>query len=337
MDSRHVLLTGGSGFIASHILDTLLARQYYVTATVRSEEKGLRIRSAYPEDLRSRLSFVVVKDIVQEGAFDEAVRCHPFKYVIHTACPFHFNVTDPMNDFINPAVQGTTGILKSVREYAPLVERVVLLSSSATIINPFNHSEVYDESVYGETSWEEAMNPRLAYRSSKIYAEKAAFEFMLAEKKPAFDLVVLNPPLVFGPAPRHLTTLDSLNTSNQRIRDTFLGHFRDGLPPTGPVYIFCDVRDVAEAHVRALEVPEASGQRFFIVGGYFTTKRIADVIRASHSEMAGRLPPESAPDDMPSDAYGWDNSKSRQVLGIEYRDLKTCVDDAVDSFVKLAK
>ncbi|KAI2602597.1 putative NAD dependent epimerase/dehydratase [Hypoxylon sp. NC1633] len=274
--------------------------------------------------------------MVQDGAFDEAVRCHPFKYVIHTACPYHFNVTDPINDFINPAVQGTTGILKSVKEYAPLVERVVLLSSTATIMNPFNHAKVYDESVYGETTWEEAMSPRLAYRASKIYAEKAAFDFVSAEK-PAFDLVVLNPPLVFGPAQRHLTSLDSLNTSNHRIRDMVLGQFRDGLPPTGPVYLFADVRDVAEAHVRALEVSEAAGQRFMVAGGHFSNKRIVDVIRASYPDMAGRLPAKGAPEDMPSDVYGFDNSKARKVLGMEFRDLKTCVNDSVESFVGLVK
>ncbi|KAI4859092.1 putative NAD dependent epimerase/dehydratase [Hypoxylon rubiginosum] len=335
MDIPHVLLTGGSGFIASHILDTLLARQYHVTVTVRSEVKGLKIRAAYPENVRERLSFVAVEDIVREGAFDEAVRCHPFKYVIHTACPYHLNVTDPLNDFINPAIQGTTGILKSVKDYAPLVERVVLLSSSATIFNPFSHAKVYDESVYGETTWEEAMSVRLAYRAAKIYAEKAAFDFMSAEKT-LFDLVVLNPPLVFGPAPRHLTTLESLNTSNHRIRNLIMGEYRDNLPPAG-LFIFCDVRDVAEAHARALEVPEASGQRFFLVGGYFSNKRIADVIRASHPEMDGRLPSESTPDDMPADVYGWDNSKSCKMLGMEYRDLKTCVDDSVDSFMRIGK
>ncbi len=89
--------------------------------------------------------------------------------MIHTASPYHFNITDPVNDFINPAVRGTTGILTSVREFAPLVERVVLLSSSATIFNPFNHAKVYDETVYVVTTWEEAMNPRLAYRASKVH------------------------------------------------------------------------------------------------------------------------------------------------------------------------
>lgn len=167
----------------------------------------------------------------------------------------------------------------------------------------------------------------------KIYAERAAWDF-ISNQRPPFDLVVLNPPLVFGPAPRHLASLDELNTSNHRIRDMLLGKFREGIPPTGPVYIFADVRDVAEAHVRAIEVVEAGGQRFLTVGGYFSNKRIADVIREVCPDAGGRLP-RDVPDDFPADVYGWDNSKSREVLGLQYRDLKTCVSDTVESLMRL--
>jgi nucleoside-diphosphate-sugar epimerase len=149
--------------------------------------------------------------------------------------------------------------------------------------------------------------------------------------------VVLNPPLVFGQAPGHLVTLQSLNTSNQRIKGMIKGEFVEGLPPTGPVFIFCDARDVAEAHVRALEVPEAAGQRFFLVGGYFSNRRIAQVIKESHPELHKKLPPETAPDDMPPNVYGWDSSKAQKVLGLEYRDLKTCIDDTVNSIIKIAE
>ncbi|KAJ9148363.1 NAD-dependent epimerase/dehydratase [Pleurostoma richardsiae] len=334
MDSPRVLLTGGNGFIASHILDALLQRTFSVTVTVRSADKGWQLLSAYPDATPARLAFNVVEDIVRDGAFDEAVASERFDYVIHTACPYHFNITNPVVDFIDPAVKGTVGILKSVKDHAPTVTRFVLLSSSATILNPFNHSKVYDESVFGETTWEEAINPRLCYRAAKIFSEKAAFDFM-DSYNPSFDLVVLNPPLVFGPAPRHLKSLDSLNTSNQRIRDLVLGKFQEVLPPTGPVYIFCDVRDVAEAHVQALQTPEAGGQRFFIVGGYFSNKKIVDLIRQLRPDLSHRLPAKETQDDMPQDVYGWDNSKSRKVLNLSYRDLETCVNDALQSFSKI--
>jgi nucleoside-diphosphate-sugar epimerase len=101
------------------------------------------------------------------------VNVEAFEYVIHTACPYHFNFNDPVTDFIKPAVKGTTGLLQAVKHHAPGVKRIVLLSSSATILNPFNHSKIYDESIQGVTTWEEAMKPNLAYRASKVNISEA--------------------------------------------------------------------------------------------------------------------------------------------------------------------
>jgi nucleoside-diphosphate-sugar epimerase len=56
-------------------------------------------------------------------------------YIIHVASPFHFNVTDYNKDFYEPAIKGTTGILKeAIKEKS--VKRVVITSSIAALINP---------------------------------------------------------------------------------------------------------------------------------------------------------------------------------------------------------
>lgn len=90
-----VLLTGGSGFIAAHVLDILLKHGHRVVTTVRSQEKADKIRQAHSSYGKDKLDFAIVEDIAQENAFDKAVVSDPpFEAVIHTASPFHFNVTD---------------------------------------------------------------------------------------------------------------------------------------------------------------------------------------------------------------------------------------------------
>lgn len=90
-----VLLTGGSGFIAAHVLDILLQHGHSVVTTVRSQEKANKIKEAHSKYGKDKLDFAIVEDIAQEGAFDKAVVSDPpFEAVIHTASPFHFNVTD---------------------------------------------------------------------------------------------------------------------------------------------------------------------------------------------------------------------------------------------------
>lgn len=92
----------------------------------------------------------------------------PFDYVLHTASPFHLNVKDPVKDFLDPAIKGTTGILHAVKKYAPSVKRVVVTSSFAAIINVAEHKPLYDESSWNPVTWEEAMDHSQVYRASKV-------------------------------------------------------------------------------------------------------------------------------------------------------------------------
>lgn len=169
----------------------------------------------------------------------------------------------------------------------------------------------------------------------QVLAEKAAWEFITTEK-PNFDLATICNTYTFGPVQRQLPTLDAINTSNLRIRDLAQGKMREKLEPTAPVFTFVDVRDVALAHVRAIQKPQAGGKRFYVVGGYFSNKRLADVMRAAgFPELEGRLPTEGvAVDDFPDDVYGFDNTRSREVLGIEYRGLEESVVDTVRSILE---
>ncbi|KAI1343530.1 ketoreductase [Xylariaceae sp. FL0016] len=336
MDDRKqdkVLLTGkigGSGFIASHVLDALLDAGYSVVVTARSEDKGQRIvDSVKPKPL----SYAVVDDIAKDGAFDAVLQSEgPFAYAVHTASPYYLNPTN-VNEFLDPAIKGTTGLLKSIKKHAPTIKRVVITSSSAAILNPGNHAKVYDETVWATTTWEEAKDPKKAYKASKVFSEKAAWAFV-EEEKPNFNLATINCTYVFGPIQRKLPSLDAMNTSNHRIRDMVQGKMRDSLPPTAPVFTFVDVRDVATAHLQAMRLPEAGGHRFYIVGGHFSNKRIADAIRASFPRLADRLPAEAdTADDVPDDVYQFDNGKSRRVLGLEYTSLEKSVVDTVQSIL----
>ena len=92
-----------------------------------------------------------------------------------------------------------------------------------------------------------------------------------------------------------------------------------------------DVRDLALAHVRAIEVPQAAGQRFFVTAGYFANKEIADIVRDNYPDLASSLPPKDYPSDMPEGIYKIDNSRSKKILGLHYRPLKDSIVDLVKS------
>ncbi|RMX90437.1 hypothetical protein D0868_14507 [Hortaea werneckii] len=331
-----VLLTGGSGFIAAHVLDILLQHGHSVVTTVRSQDKAKKIADNHAQYGPDKLSFAIVEDIAKEGAFDQAVVSDPpFETVIHTASPFHFNVTDVQKELLDPAIIGTTGILKSIKKSAPSVKRVVITSSFASIINPYKGS--WPEHTYTETDWnpitqQQAIeNPANGYRASKTFAERAAWEF-LEKEKPNFSIATMCPPLVLGPIVHYLNSLDALNTSNQRVRDIMMGKAKDEIPPTG-TFIWVDVRDLALCHVLAMEKEGAANKRFFITTGYFSNKEIAEIIGKNFPQYKEGLPSASTPGGgYPEEGvYKIDNSNVVNTLGVKFRPLEESIVDTVKS------
>ncbi|KAM5380120.1 hypothetical protein ACJZ2D_003767 [Fusarium nematophilum] len=331
-----VLLTGGSGFIATHILQQLLEHGHSVVTTVRSNDKAEDIKKDFPNLGPERLDFVIVPDVAQPHAFDAAlVSDPPIEAVIHTASPFHFNVTDIKKDLLDPAIMGTTGILKAIVENAPRVKRVVITSSFGSMMD--RSKGFWPEHTYSDADWcpltpEEALqDPGAGYQASKTFAEKAAWEF-LENEKPAFTLSTILPPLVFGPVSQRVTSVNSLNTSNQFVYGFVAGPAKDEIPPTiNP--IFADVRDVAFAHVAAMEKPEAANKRFFITGGYSSNREIVDIIRKNFPQYKSQLSPESAKGgELPDPVFKFDNQPSKEILALQYKTLEECITDTVRSF-----
>ena len=242
-----------------------------------------------------------------------------------------------LKQLLDPAIIGTTGILKSIKAFAPSVKRVVITSSFAAIINPFkglNPGHTYSEADWNPLTLEDALKDSSAgYRASKTFAEKAAWDFVKNES-PNFDVATVNPPLVFGPIVHYLNSLSALNTSNERVRDAIQGKWKDGVAPSG-VYLWVDVRDVAAAHVEAAERPEAGGKRFFTTAGYFSNSEVNKILRDNFPEYKDVLPEPGSEltkaGDKPAELYSYDNNRTIDVLGIKYISLEQSVKDLVKS------
>lgn len=328
-----VLLTGGTGFLGAHCVDALLQRNHTIVFTTRSREKGNYILANHPNS--KGLSYVVVEDIARDNAFDNAVQSDPpFEAVIHTASPYHFSFTDAKKEMFDPVVLGTTGLLKSLQQYAPAVKRVAITSSFAAMVNVKSHPKVYDGSTWNDVTLDEVLHTDkfTAWRGSKTFAERAAWDFVENEK-PNFQVSSINPPLMFGPLRQPFGSVDTVNQSVERIRDMIQGKMKDKLAPTG-IYIWTDVRDVALANVLAIEVSKAAGKRFLCTAGFYTNAGIADVIKKNFPQLKDKLPDSYERDfDMNNKPYDIDNSQSKTALGLEYRSLEQSITDSVDSLL----
>jgi len=267
-----VLVTGGSGFIASWCIVALLRRGYRVRTTVRSAAKQAAVRAAIVATGTSveALTFAIA-DLTGDAGWDAAMSgC---AYVLHVASPLGGS-----HDLLEPARDGTLRVLRAAVDAG--AKRVVMTSAAAAARLPREATGIADETV-----WSDPADPRFdAYRRSKILAERAAWDLIAG--KP-IELTTILPGAVFGPA-----LLDGQHGSLQIIR-----RMLDGALPGVPRLAFwiVDVRDLAELHVRAMIEPRAAGERFLGTGELMWMMDIATTLRARLGARGAKVPTRQLP------------------------------------------
>lgn len=342
MSSVHkkVFLTGATGFLASHVLELLVARGYNVKVSVRSQDKADYILSKYSG---KPVEAVIVPDIQEEHAFDAVLQGDKdITAVLHTASPFFTAKTDPFKELLDPAIKGTTNVLKAIKQYAPQVSQVIVTSSYAAIVNIDKQNDptfVHDESTWSNLTWEQATTDLASsYRGSKKFAEKAFWDF-IEQEKPNFTGTTVNPPLIYGPLLQKVDSIDKINTSSKVVYDIL--HSKEAPNPLvySEVLIpWVDVRDVALAHVVPLEKPaEAAGRRLFTAPGYSSGQDILDIANENFPELKGKIPvgkPGTGQRNV--DKYTkLDISKTTDFLGIKYITLEKSIVDTIKTLLDI--
>ncbi|KAG5238463.1 cinnamoyl-CoA reductase family protein [Salix suchowensis] len=311
-DGKVVCVTGGSGYIASWLVKLLLQRGYTVKTTVRDPYDPKKTEHLLALDGAKERLHLFKADLLEEGAFDPAV--DGCEGVFHTASPVSLSPTDdPQVDLIDPALKGTLNVLRSCAKVHS-IRRVVLTSSIAACIysgKPLDHDVVIDE------TWHS--NPAICkelkawYPLSKTLAEEAAWSFA---KENATDLVVMNPSFVIGPLLQ-----PTLNLTVEMILNLVNG------AETYPNGYYCcmDVRDLANAHIQAFEIPSASGR----YGLSANVTAFSEVLKIIHENYPTLRLPEKSEESMYK-PYQVSKEKA-ETLGISFTPLDLTLVDTIES------
>ncbi|KMT14528.1 hypothetical protein BVRB_4g072980 [Beta vulgaris subsp. vulgaris] len=312
-----VCVTGASGYIASWLVKLLLNHGYTVHATVRDLNDPEKVEHLMAlEGAKERLHLFKA-DLLEEGSFDSAIDgCYG---VFHTASPVIFNVKDPQADqVLDPAIKGTINVLTACKR-AQTVKRVVYTSSVATVLFsgiPVAPDVVVDETWFSKTQFSDVYPEMKWYVTSKILAEEAAWKFA---KENELDLVAINPGMVIGPM-----LSSKLNESVAVIFILVNGaqtYMNVALP-------WVHIQDVAEAHIRAYELPSANG-RYCLVESVVHHSEIVEMLRDLYPTL--QLPNKCADDGPPAKTYQFSKTKAES-LGIHYIPMKINIKDTVESF-----
>ncbi|KAK6459515.1 protein induced by osmotic stress [Scheffersomyces xylosifermentans] len=326
-----VFVSGATGFLAQQIITLLIAKDYKVVGSVRSSEKGEKLKKAYGTNFQ----YEVIPVLEKQGAFDEALKNHPEVTVfLHTASPATFSAEDNEKEILIPAINGTKYVLESIAKVAPQIKRVVYTSSVVAIATPEQLGDPtfeVSETVFNPLTYEDGKsNSLLAYFASKTLAEKAAWDFVKTNK-PSFTLSTVNPTYIFGPQAQDEDAKGDLNLTAEIVGGVYRLKKDDAIPEYSGQFV--DVRDVAKAHLIAFEKDEAKGQRIITYSGLFSSQIILNIIRKNFPDLRDRLPVGDA-ENVKVTASKINDAKSRKILGYEPISLEDSVVAAIKQIIR---
>jgi len=335
-----VLVTGATGYVAGWIVKNLLDKGITVHAAIR--DVGNKSKRLHLDKIANKLNGNIKyfeADLLSHGSYKEAMdRC---ELVFHTASPFFLDSKDAQKELIEPALDGTRNVLDSANK-TPSVKRVVLTSSVAAIYGDTIDSKNVPEGIFDESMWNTSSSPTMSeYSYSKTIAEKEAWKICGEQNR--WDLVVINPSLVLGPALNPHSEFESKKFMLQMGN----GDMKSGVPDIKLGIV--DVRNVAEAHLNAGYNPKARGRYiissesmgFLSIGNHLRQKfgnkypipkrvapkflvwLIAPIIGIKRNFVSRNV------------GYGvhFNNSKSKKELSIDYIPVKQTVIDFFQQFI----
>ncbi|CAO2837308.1 unnamed protein product [Amaranthus hypochondriacus] len=312
---RKVCVTGASGFVASWIVKLLLQSGYVVNATVRDPSDPKKTEHLMElEGAKERLNLFKA-ELMEEGSFDSAVAgCEG---VFHVASPVIFTPKHPQVDVIDPALKGTQNVLASCKKFSS-VKRVIFTSSAAAVL--FNGRTLAPDVLVDETWFSD---PQLCkgsdvmwYALSKTLAEEAAWKFV---KENEIDMVCMNPTMTIGPILQ-----PTLNESVASLLNLINGS--EFYPNYACPWVH--VKNVAEAHIRAFEMPSAKG-RYLIAERVLHLSQVLEILHEIYPSL--KLPHKCV--EVPGlirNKFKVSNSKAKS-LGIEFIPFEVSLKETIES------
>ncbi|KAG0651165.1 Cercosporin toxin biosynthesis cluster 6 [Hyphodiscus hymeniophilus] len=354
MSAKLVLVTGATGHLGFRVLVEALEAGYRVKAPVRRAEQIPAIKAAPSvQKYLNELEFVVVPDIVASGAYNTALQ--GVTYVIHVASPLAQQTDNYERDVIEPATNGTIGILKSALKI-PSIKRFVF-TSSLTAIVPWEFVAAKDSDKVWTGKCKQLPSKKLtnhldqdtiasplgpyshyfeAYSASKALALHATESF-IAKNKPSFDVINMMPTFFIGKNELVTDIKDIENGTNALALAPLLGKQNSPLVST-TVY----VNDVAKVHVLALDpkiLKQGSHENFMISSGGIEGTNFDDAIDIFQKNFpeqakAGLFPLGGT---QPVKKLKVSSERTEKVFGIKLASYETQVNSVVEHYIELTK
>jgi nucleoside-diphosphate-sugar epimerase len=248
-----VLITGGGGFVGSHLVDSQLAQGHSVRTIDLNTD---RLAHVAGHDRLEILNHSLTD-------FDLLPQLLSGVNVVYHLASAHLDVTLSADDYRQVNVEATAQLLNAAHDAG--VKRFVHCSTNSVI------GEIKNPPV-DETA---ACRPTNIYEQTKLKGEQAALAFF---RDTGFPIVVIRPAWVYGPrCPRTARLMRTVKKGRFIM-------FGNGKTLRHPIYITDAIRGLE----LAASAPEAAGEIYFIAGAKAVT--IAELVQTIAAVQGVRPP-----------------------------------------------
>jgi len=267
-----VFVSGGSGYIALHTIILLLRKNYFVVASVKDKYKIEVIKQCLQEnniDI-SKIEFYVL-DLLYDKGWDDALKgC---EYVLHMASPVIPGNVE-MDLLVRPAVEGMTRCLNAAIKNK--AKKFVLTSSYAAIYGNLKNR-------FSDDDWTDLNRKDLMpYEISKTKSEMGMWE-IVKNSEYKIEACSINPVLVLGPSVSGVISMSNKQVLSRILRLPFIPNI--SVPIVG-------VKDVANAHLMAMENKNSNGKRFLISEKTVNLIHIAKILKSNNVNVSTIVVPD---------------------------------------------
>lgn len=307
MNKRRALVTGGAGFVGSHLCDALLADGYSVVVA----DNLLTGRLSNLEHLRTDARLEFVQQDVSEP-FD----CGPVDYVFHFASPA--SPVDYSAHGIPTLKVGSLGTFHSLDVARKYGAGFLLASTSECYGDPLEHPQ--KETYWGHVN---PIGPRSVYDEAKRFAEAVTMAYLRYHQVNTHIVRIFN---TYGPRMQINDGRVIPNFMRQAMRGEGLTIYGDGSQTRS----FCYVSDEVEGILRLSRSDEHTPVNIGNPNEFTILECAQEVLAVTGSNS--RLSHEPLPQDDPKQRRP-DISKAKQLLGWEPKiNLKTGLKMSLDYF-----
>jgi UDP-glucose 4-epimerase len=265
IEGKNILVTGGAGFIGSHLVDKYLENEAGKVVVFDDFSTGSMKNI---EHLEQRKVTVVKGSILDAKLLDQTVKKEEVDIIDHEAAELevYTGIRNSLRDArIN--IFGTLNVLNTALRNR--VEKLLFASSGA----------VYGEAEYLPVDEKHPLNPHWPYGVSKLSGERYSVQYY---RLYGLDTTSFRYSIVYGPREWY-----------GRVLTMFIKRiFMENKPPVvfgngDQVRDFVNVTDLVRAHVKAIENPKASGEVFNLSSGISVSiKQLAEtLIRLSGKKL----------------------------------------------------